>query len=33
MPVKRMCMNYHCCQIILPVKHFYTNWEWCKVLA
>jgi hypothetical protein len=28
-----LCMDYHCCQIILPVKHFYTNREWREVLA
>ena len=31
--VQRLCMNYHCCKIIIPVKQFYTNWEWCEVLA
>jgi hypothetical protein len=33
MTVQRLCTDYHCCQIILPVKHFYRNREWCEVLA
>ena len=29
----RLYLNYCCCQILLQVKHFYTNWERCKVLT
>jgi hypothetical protein len=31
--MQRLYMKYHCYQIILQVNHFYTNWEWCKVLT
>jgi hypothetical protein len=29
----RLYMHYCCCQIILRVKHFYTNMEQCEVLT
>jgi hypothetical protein len=31
--VHRLCTNYCCYQIILRVKHFYTNWERCEVFT
>jgi hypothetical protein len=29
----KLCINYRCYLIILPVKHFYTNRERCEVLT
>ena len=33
MTAYRLYLNYRCYQIVLQLKHFYTNWEGCEVLT